>query len=251
LANQRGTEETFLTGRRPVLELLKNGGAVEKVFLADGMAPSKVLGEIRRRAKDAAVPVRVVPKREIERLAGEANHQGVVAQAGRFRYAPLAELLDANSALLFVDGVTDPHNLGSLLRSADGAGFTGLVIPAHRAVGVTPAVRRVSAGAAEVVPVARVPNLSQALDEARRAGLWILGLDEKAESSLWASDLAQPPVGLVLGAEDKGISRLVREHCDDLVGIPHRGRIDSLNVAVAGAVAMFEVARRRDLSATL
>jgi 23S rRNA (guanosine2251-2'-O)-methyltransferase len=118
-------------------------------------------------------------------------------------------------------------------------------------VGVTPAVRRVSAGAAEVVPVARVPNLSQALDEARRAGLWILGLDEKAESSLWASDLAQPPVGLVLGAEDKGISRLVREHCDDLVGIPHRGRIDSLNVAVAGAVAMFEVARRRDLSATL
>lgn len=251
MPNQRGPVDTFLTGRRPVLELLKNGGAVERVFLAEGLAPSKVLGEIRRRATKAAIPVRVVPKREIERLAGDSNHQGVVAQAGRYRYAPLGDLLTPTSALLFVDGVTDPHNLGSLLRSADGSGFTGIVIPSHRAVGVTPAVRRVSAGAAEVVPVARVPNLSQALDEARRAGLWILGLDEKADGSLWESDLAQPPVGLVLGAEDKGISRLVSEHCDDLVRIPYFGKIGSLNVAVAGAVAMFEVARRRDLSATL
>jgi 23S rRNA (guanosine2251-2'-O)-methyltransferase len=207
-----------------------------------------VLGEIRRRAKEASVPLSVVPKREIERLAGDINHQGVVARAGRYRYATIDDLLHETTApsLLFVDGVTDPHNLGSLLRSADGAGFTGLVIPAHRAVGVTPAVRRVSAGAAEVVRVARVPNMSQALDEARRAGLWILGLDEKSERALWSSDLAQPPVGLVLGSEDRGISRLVREHCDDLVGIPFFGKIGSLNVAVAGAVAMFEVARRRD-----
>ena len=124
-------------------------------------------------------------------------------------------------------------------------------MPAHRAVGVTPAVRRVSAGAAEVVPVARVPNLSHALDEARRGGLWILGLDEKTDDDIWHSDLAQPPVGLVLGAEDRGISRLVKEHCDALVRIPSGGKIDSLNVAVAGAIAMFEVARRRTLSATL
>jgi 23S rRNA (guanosine2251-2'-O)-methyltransferase len=215
------------------------------------LAPSKILGEIRKRATETAIPVRVVPKKEIERMAGDVNHQGVIAKAGRYRYTPFGELLGPDSALLFLDGITDPHNLGSLLRSADGAGFTGVVVPAHRSVGVTPAVRRVSAGAAEVVPVARVPNLSQALDDARRNGLWILGLDEKSEADIWESDLAQPPVGLVLGAEDKGISRLVREHCDALVGIPSFGKISSLNVGVAGAVAMFEVARRRGLSATL
>jgi 23S rRNA (guanosine2251-2'-O)-methyltransferase len=244
-------EATYLTGRRPVLEMLRKGTSVERVFLAEGMAPSKVLGEIRRRATERGIPIRSVPKREVERLAGGSNHQGVVAKAGRYRYASLGDLIDESSALLFLDGVTDPHNLGSLLRSADGAGFTGVVVPSHRAVGVTPAVRRVAAGAAEVVPVARVPNLSQALDEVRRGGLWIFGLDEKADDDLWASDLAQPPVGLVLGAEDRGISRLVREHCDGLVKIPSLGRIDSLNVAVAGAVAMFEVARRRALSANL
>lgn len=251
MAGERKETTSFVSGRRPVVELLRSGGTVERVFIAEGLAPSKILGEIRRRAGDAAVPVRNVPKREIDRMAEGTNHQGVVAKAGRYKYTPLSDLLSPASALLFLDGVTDPHNLGSLLRSADGAGFTGVVVAAHRAVGVTPAVRRVSAGAAEVVRVARVPNLSQALDDARKAGLWILGFDEKAERDLWSTDLAQPPVGLVLGAEDRGISRLVREHCDELVKIPSRGRIGSLNVAVAGAIAMFEVARRADVSANL
>ena len=251
MARERKGVGSFVSGRRPVVELLRSRGTVERVFIAEGLAPSKVLGEIRRRAEEAGVPIRNVPKREVDRMAEGTNHQGVVAKAGRYRYSQLGDLLGPSSALLFLDGVTDPHNLGSLLRSADGAGFTGVVVPAHRAVGVTPAVRRVSAGAAEVVPVARVPNLSQALDDARREGLWILGLDEKTDQDLWTSELAQPPVGLVLGAEDRGISRLVREHCDGLVRIPSMGKIGSLNVAVAGAVAMFEVARRRDVSATL
>lgn len=218
-------------------------------MIAQGLAPSGVLGEIRKRAEEAAIPVRMVPREQLDKIAG-GNHQGVAAVAGRYRYMPLDDLLSgAEPALLFLDGLTDPHNLGSLLRSADGAGFTGVVIPAHRSVSVTPAVRRVSAGAAEVVPVARVRNLSQAMDEAKERGLWILGLDEKAEADIWTTDLAVPPVGLVLGAEDRGISRTVKEHCDQLVGIPSSGRIGSLNVAVAGAIAMFEVARRR--SATL
>ena len=251
MSRPREETDAFVSGRRPVLELLRNKGGVERVFMAEGMAPSKVLGEIRKRATEGAIPVRVVPKKEIERMAGGTNHQGVVAKAGRYRYAPFDGLIGPTSALLFLDGITDPHNLGSLLRSADGAGFTGVVLPAHRSVGVTPAVRRVSAGAAEVVPVARVPNLSQAIDDARKGGLWILGLDEKSDADLWSSELAEPPVGLVLGAEDRGISRLVREHCDALVGIPSFGKIGSLNVGVAGAVAMFEVARRRGLSATL
>ena len=241
-----GDASTVLAGRRPVLESLRAGRPSERILVAQGLAPSGVIGEIRRRARTLSVPVRVVPREEIDRLSGGVNHQGVVAVTPRYRYTPLADLLARRSpALLFCDSLSDPHNLGSLLRSADAAGFDGVVVPARRSVGVTDAVRRVSAGAAEVVPVARVTNLSQALDEARRAGLWILGLDAGAEEVLWSSPLAEPPVGLVLGAEDRGISHKVRDHCDGLVRIPQRGVLSSLNVAVAGAVAMFEVARKR------
>lgn len=250
------TKETssadVLYGRRPVLELLRTGRSVDKVFIAQNLAPSSVLGEIRKRAEEATVPIRMVPKEQIDRMVGDANHQGVAALAGRFRYTPLEELLESEAAaLLFLDGLTDPHNLGSLLRTADSAGFHGVVIPAHRSVQVTGAVRRVSAGASEVVPVARVKNLTQAIEQAKQADVWILGLDEKTDKDVWSSDLMSPPVGLVLGAEDRGISKNVREHCDELVRIPHTGRIGSLNVAVAGAVAMFEVARRLTLSANL
>lgn len=228
-----------------MLEVLRAGRGVERVLVARELAPSGVIGEIRRRAEAAGVPVRLVPKTEVEKAAGHVNHQGVAAFTARFRYAPLDDLLAVpEPRLLFLDGVTDPHNLGSLLRSADGAGFHGVVIPARRAAGVTGAVRRVSAGAAEVVPVARVNSLGAALDRAKKAGLWIVGLDEDAEEDLWASPLLEPPLGLVLGAEDRGISKGVAGRCDALVRIPSAGRISSLNVAVAGAVAMFEASRK-------
>lgn len=191
------------------------------------------------------MPFRLVPKAEVEKAAGHVNHQGVAAFTARFRYAPLDQVLAVPEArVLFLDGVTDPHNLGSLLRSADGAGFHGVVIPARRSTGVTGAVRRVSAGAAEVVPVARVNSLGAAVDQAKKAGLWIVGLDEDAAEDLWTSTLLEPPLGLVLGAEDRGISKGVAGRCDALVRIPSAGRISSLNVAVAGAVAMFEASRR-------
>jgi len=235
-----------LAGRRPVLELLRAERSAERIVVGEHVAASKTISEIRKLAAALGVPVRTVPKTEIDKLAGGLNHQGVVALTGRFRYTPLDELLKAPAPmLLFLDGLTDPHNLGSLLRSADGAGFTGVVLPARRSVAVTSAVRRVSAGAAEVVPVAREGNLGRAIDEAREAGLWILGLDEDASEDIWASDLLEPPVGLVLGAEDRGISPTIRERCDAIVSIPSAGRLSSLNVAVAGAVVMFELARRR------
>lgn len=238
-------EPFVLAGRRPVLELLRSGRAPERVLIAQGLAPSSVLGQIRRRAEAAAAPVRTVPKAELDRLAGGLNHQGVVALTARYRYAPLEALLaGVKPCLLFLDGITDPHNLGSLLRSADGAGFDGAVIPTHRSATVTAAVRRVSAGAAEMVPVARVPNLAHAVDRARIAGLWVLGLDAGADADIWSSTLAEPPVGIVLGSEDRGISHNLREHCDALVRIPLGGALGSLNVAVAGALAMFEVRRR-------
>ena len=228
-----------------MLEILKAARPVERILIARELQPSGIVGEIRRRAEAAAVPVRLVPKSEVDRTAGDVNHQGVVAITARFRYTPLEDLLAVERPrLLFLDGVTDPHNVGSLLRSADGAGFGGVVLPTRRSAGVTGAVRRVSAGAAEVVPVARVGSLGSALEQAKKAGLWILGLDGSAEDDLWTSPLAEPPVGLVLGAEDRGVSKGVAARCDAMVKIPSTGKISSLNVAVAGAVAMFEVSRR-------
>lgn len=200
----------------------------------------------------AGVPVRTVSRQELDRLAPDINHQGVIAVTPRFRYASIDELLKAPSpSLLFLDGVMDPHNLGSLIRSSECAGFDGVVIPARRAAGVTSAVRRISAGAAELMPVARVDNLARALDRARTKGVWVLGLDARGSSDLWTTNLAEPPVAIVCGAEDKGLSKPVRDSCDELVQIPLAGRLSSLNVGVAGAIAMFEVARRQALLDTL
>ena len=232
--------------------MLRAGAMPERVLIAQGAAIRGVLGEVRRRADALGVPVRVVPRTEIEDLARGVNHQGVVAITARYRYTPLEKLLEGTDrALLFLDGVMDPHNLGSLLRSADGAGFDGIVIPTHRAVSVTGTVRRISAGAAEIVAVARVNNLGAAIDKARAKGLWILGLDAGGTNDIWSTNLAEPPVGVVCGSEDKGLSKGVRDRCDELVRIPHEGSLDSLNVGVAGAIAMFEIARRRASSDTL
>jgi 23S rRNA (guanosine2251-2'-O)-methyltransferase len=235
-----------VAGRRPIIELLDSGRPIERILVSRDLAPSAIIGRIRRRAEERSVPLRVVPRIEVDRLASGLNHQGVVAVAGRYRYASLEELLEApEPVLLFLDGVTDPHNLGSLLRSADGSGIDGVVIPSHRSATVNDTVRRVSAGAAEVVRVAKVGSLGSALDRARDAGLWLAGLDEKGEQDIWDSEIIQPPVALVLGSEDRGLRRAVRDRCDALVRIPQMGTLASLNVAVAGAITMFEVARRR------
>jgi 23S rRNA (guanosine2251-2'-O)-methyltransferase len=214
------------------------------VIVAQEVRTSHVLDEIRRLARQVGAPERIVPRRELDRLVS-ANHQGVVAVTAAYRYAAMSSVLaGATTGVLFADGIMDPQNLGALIRSALGAGFDGVVIPSHRAAGVTAAARRVSAGATELLEVARVGNLARAIEQAKSAGLWVVGLDEKAEDSMWASDLMDPPVGLVIGAEDRGISRTVRMQCDGLVAIPQHGELGSLNAGVAGALAMFEVARR-------
>lgn len=235
-----------------MVELLRAGTVPERILIARGTAMKGALGEVRRRADALGVPVRMVPRSEVDRTAPGVNHQGVVAITARYRYTPLENLLQGpEPTLLFLDGVMDPHNLGSLLRSADGAGFEGIVVPSRRAVGVTGTVRRISAGAAEVVAVARVANLGAAIDQARAAGVWILGLDAAGTNDIWSTNLAEPPVGVVCGSEDKGLSKGVRDRCDELVRIPHQGSLESLNVGVAGAIAMFEIARRRASSDTL
>lgn len=229
-----------------MIELLDSGRPIERILIARELAPSAIIGRIRKRADERSVPLRTVPRTEVERLASGLNHQGVVAVAGRYRYEPLETLLELpDPVIVFLDGVTDPHNLGSLLRSADGAGVGGVVIPAHRSAGVNDTVRRISAGAADVVRVARVSSLGVALDRAREAGLWLVGLDERGKQDIWESELIEPPVGLVLGSEDKGLGKATRDRCDALIRIPQMGRLASLNVSVAGAITMYEVARRR------
>lgn len=248
----REPSDALLIGRRPVLELLKNQSPAEKILLGHGLPMTGAVGEIRKRAEDAGIPVRVVPRKELDKRSAGGNHQGVIALTPAYRYRQLEQILSRDAkVVLFLDGVEDPHNLGSLIRSAEVAGLSGVVIPARRAAGVTPAVRRVSAGAAERVPVARVTNLGRALEQARREGFWVVGLDQSAGGDIWTSDLMEPPVALVMGNEEKGMSRMVREGCDELLSIPQRGEVESLNVAVAGAVAMFELVRRSSSSATL
>lgn len=247
--SERGS--AVLAGRQPVVELLRARRGAERILLAAGLSSAAILTEIRKRAEEASIPVKVVPRTEIDRVAEGENHQGVVAITGRYRYATLESLLGPQACVLFLDGVTDPHNLGSLIRTAECCGFDGVVVPAHRSAGVTGTVRRVSAGAAEVVQVARVTNLGRGLDQAKEAGLWIVGLAGEAPADIWTSDLLEPPIGVVLGAEGRGLSKTIRERCDGLVRIPQSGRIGSLNVGVAGAIAMFEIARRKALSATL
>lgn len=222
---------------------------VRDVWMAEGIEPAGVIADIVGLATSARVPVRVVPRAQIEARAVTDAPQGVVARAAPLEEADLDDLLVAARGrlpfLLVVDGVTDPHNLGALLRSAECAGATGAVLPRHRAVHVTPTVAKAAAGAIEHLPMAVVPGLPAALARMRSAGVWTVGLDAGAGESLFDLALGTEPVALVLGAEGGGLSRLVRQRCDVVVAIPQRGSLPSLNVAAAGAVACYEIARRR------
>jgi 23S rRNA (guanosine2251-2'-O)-methyltransferase len=194
---------------------------------------------------DAGPRPQVRPERVLTEEAGTPDHQGVVAWCEPFRYADAYELAAAESPLLVcLDQVTDPHNLGAVVRSAEGVGATGVVLPAHGSVRVTPAVCRASAGAVEHVPVAVVPNLARYLGEVKSDDLWAYAADSEGTVSLWDADLTGG-VALVLGAEGKGVRPLVRRTCDATVSIPLAGKVGSLNVSVAAAVLLFEARRQR------
>jgi len=210
-----------------------------------------VLREIHDAAREAGVVVQTLPRAEFDRLLANRNHQGVAAAYHEHPYATLDDILAAaegsgeQGLALMLDGVQDPGNVGSLLRSAEGAGVHGVVLPRHRAAGVTPAVVRASAGAAEHLAIAQEANLTRALDEFKRAGYWAVGLSEDATMRYGEIDAARPLV-VVVGGEGKGLTRLVRESCDYLVRLPMRGRVESLNAAVSGAILLYEIRRQRD-----
>lgn len=237
--------ELLLAGRRKVRE----------VFIATGQDDAEPLADLAELAFEVGVPVREVSRARLASLARTESPQGVVARAAPLAQVELADLVEGPPAvpraappfLLALDGVTDPGNLGALLRSADGAGVTGVVLPRHRAVHITPTVTKAAAGAVEYLPMAVVAGMPSAVSQMRNLGVCVLGLDMGGDSPLFdlADAVATGPVCLVLGAEGRGLSRLVRQRCDHVVGIPLLGHLASLNVAAAGALACFEIARRR------
>ncbi len=240
----------IIWGRTPVVEALRAGDEVERLYLAEGVRPAGAVEEILRRARAAHVPVQFLDRRALDRLADGATHQGIVAEVGAYRYAELDELLvRANELgerpfLLLLDSLQDPQNLGALIRTAEAVGVHGVVVPRHRAVGVTPAVVKASAGAVEHLPVARVTNLARAVEDLKGQGLWIVGLDASGEKLYDEVDYSVP-VALVVGAEGPGLGRLVAERCDYRVRLPMRGQVASLNAAVAGSIVLYHAWRRR------
>ena len=226
-------------GRRPVREALRGPREVLELWATErALAAEPWLLE-------SGLRVQPKPERELSEAAGTRDHQGALAWCRPYRYADAYELATVECPLLAcLDQVTDPRNLGAVCRSAEGAGATGVVVPAHGSARVTAAVCRASAGAVEHLPVAVVPNLARYLNEIKRGDLWIYAAVADAEQTLWGADLAGGLV-LVFGAEGKGVRPLVRRACDGAVSIPLRGQVESLNVSVAAALLLYEVARRR------
>lgn len=239
-----------IEGRQPVIEFLKAGHPVNKVLIAKGNT-HRALQQITALAKEQGAAVQEVSKEQLDRMSSTGNHQGVIAQIAAVEYAELDDLLSAprdpewDPFLLVLDGLQDPHNLGSILRSAEAARVSGVIIPKRRAVGVTPVVAKVSAGALSYVPVARVVNIARTIEQLKEAGFWVVGADMDGESCY--SQNLKGPIALVIGSEGEGLSRLVKENCDFLTRIPMLGQINSLNAGVAAAVLMFEVVRQRTL----
>lgn len=241
--------ESWIVGINPVEGALANDPArVREVLVEQGNHNPRVV-ELVNEARRLGVRVHARPRAMLDKVSGHARHQGVAANydvpAARSEH-DLAELLQADDALFLVlDGVTDPHNLGACLRSAAAAGASAVIVPKDRAVGITPVVRRVSAGAVDRVPLVEVTNLARALREMKDAGMWLTGLAGDAEASLYDVDL-QGKVALVMGGEGEGMRRLTREACDHLARIPMPGSMESLNVSVATGIALFEAVRQRE-----
>ena len=240
-------------GVNPVRELLRAGGAgVGELWLQEGGARSSAFSELERLARGASAKVRRAPRPKLDRLAGTDRHQGVVAVVADFRYVEVPDLLAGARTtgrpplLVVLDGVEDPHNLGAIIRSAHALGAHGIVIPKDRAVGVTPAVAKASAGAVERCKIARVTNVAQCLEALKEAGIWSVALAADADRPLAAMDL-KGPTALVLGSEGEGLRPLVRKTCDHSARIPMTGDVESLSVSASAAVALYEAARQRSV----
>ena len=239
-----------IIGINPVLEALKAGRPVQRILIADQRKQDRDVQAILRLAREQGAEVRFAGRDALNREAPGANHQGVIAVAAAKQYASIDDILKAPAdkgqvpLFLVLDGVEDPRNLGAILRTADAAGVHGVIIPERRAAGLTETVAKAAAGAMEHVPVVKVVNIVNTLDELKKAGVWVAGAEAGGDMVYWKADLARP-TALVLGGEDRGVRRLVRERCDYLISLPLLGRISSLNVSVAAGILLYEALRQR------
>jgi 23S rRNA (guanosine2251-2'-O)-methyltransferase len=225
-----------------VVEALRAGSALERIVIAQGAGGPR-LQEVIDLARKAGVPIRFEPRAALERLAGSSAHQGIVALGAARKYAEL-DVVAESDLLVVLDGVEDPHNLGAIVRTAHAAGAGAVIIPERRAASLTDVVAKAAAGALEHLPVVRVTNVNRTLEELKKGGHWIYGLDERGTESYDQIDYAAKSV-LVLGGEGKGLHEQVRKHCDVLVRIPMAGKISSLNVSVAAGIVLFELRKVR------
>ena len=240
----------YIVGRNPVIEYLqREARTVKKIWVAEGRTDSRIRSIIKM-AEKADVPIKHCHRRELDKIEPSVPHQGVIAFLAPRRSTDLSELLtqiegsEKNALVIILDSIQDPRNLGAILRTADAVLADAVIIPKNRAVGITAAVHKASAGASTSVPIITVTNIARTIETLKDAGIWVAGAAEKA-SSLYTDADFRGPLCLVLGSEDKGIRRLVKEKCDYLVYLPMLGTIDSLNVSVAAGVLLYEVVRQR------
>ena len=239
----------YVWGRYPVLEALRSRRRVHRILIAQGPRDSG-MSQLLDQARRVGVPVEPTPRRRLDELSKNANHQGVVALVAPRTYADVEEILarakelGEDPLLVILDAIQDVHNLGSLIRTAEVVGVHGVIIPEHRAAGLTPVVDKTSAGAVEFLPVAQVTNITRTLDDLKKRGIWCIGLEGSAKTRFDQANL-KGPIALIVGNEGKGISRLVRDHCDLLVSLPMRGHVGSLNAAIAGSITLYEIWRQR------
>ena len=248
-----GVENETIEGRNAVTEALRAGRPLDKLYIAAGDT-DRTLGFITTVARDRGVPVTECDRRKLDAMSRTHAHQGVIAVCAVRETCTVQDILDSARArgedpfVVVCDEITDGHNLGAVIRSAECAGAHGVVIPKRRSAGLTAVVNKASAGAAEHLPVARVANLRAALEELKKAGVWIYGTAADGKQNLWQTDLSGP-VALVIGSEGSGMGRLVRESCDFIISLPMKGRISSLNASVAGAIVMYEILHQREAAA--
>ncbi|MDO5080812.1 23S rRNA (guanosine(2251)-2'-O)-methyltransferase RlmB [Buchananella hordeovulneris] len=244
-----GNELIF--GRNPVTEAVRAGIPIARVLMAPGLLQDERVSEVVRTATALGAPLLEVTRGELDKLSDGAVHQGVAIEVPEYEYKDVADLLaraerDAHPPLIIaLDGVTDPHNLGAVLRSAGAFGADGVLLPERRSVGMNATAWKVSAGAAARVPVARATNLTRELEYLKQSGCFVVGLDGGGATTVRNLDLATGPLVLVTGSEGKGLSRLVREACDVIASIPISGRVESLNAAVATGIALYEISQLR------
>jgi len=248
---ERSASEVLIEGRNAVTEALRSGTAIDKLYVARGET-DHTLGRIIAQAKKIGVVVAECDRRKLDAMSETHSHQGVIAVAAAQRYAAVEEILQAarekNEPPLVVvcDEISDPRNLGAIIRAAECAGAHGVIIPKRRSAGLTAVTAKTSAGAVSYLPVARVPNIPALLKDLQKNGLWIFGAAAEGDKSLYEADL-RSPAAIVIGSEGDGMSRLVRDGCDFLVSIPMKGHISSLNASAAAAVLLYEALRQREM----